>query len=438
MESNKVVKEEVQVKDQEQPKPAKQAAKTVGNDYNIPTENNDNTNLFSGVTLIGQGQGGTNLAILLEKSLRKVSSYSKLLVINTALSDLSIVNLPKERKFLLGDASGMGKNREEGKRVFWGEDGKSDEIFNKFVSENNQLFFGTNQLVIVCFSLGGGSGSSIGPKFVAKLTKYCATVDEKYVTVVDGKKVSVPIEPYRPNVIGIALCPDYQNEMDNGIDTMQNSLEALKEIDVLVQNKIASFMLVQNKVERTGNVNENIFELTNQKVVRAFTKFIKNIGKSNSDTILDVRDRFNSLSIPGLMCFSTLENLEEYNMIPPAIGSTISRLAGELSYSNLEEKELKYDKYFDFVSQFNIADNILGWNDVNISNLDNNDDILLLSGYSNLSSIIVPLRETLDRKLKSLENKDLQGKSFNNIDKLKSDRVNSMSKNIDVDINNLI
>ena len=57
MESNEVVKEEVQVKEQEQPKPAKQAAKTVGNDYNIPTENNDNTNLFSGVTLIGQGQG---------------------------------------------------------------------------------------------------------------------------------------------------------------------------------------------------------------------------------------------------------------------------------------------------------------------------------------------------------------------------------------------
>lgn len=438
MENEKTNKKEAPAEKQEQTKTVNKTAKTVGNDYQIPTENSDNPNLFSGVTVIAQGQGASNLGVLLEQSLRKVSTYSKLLIINTALSDLSTINIPKERKFLIGNASGMGKNREEGKKLFWGEDGKSNELFDKFISSNNELLFGTNQLVLVCFTLGGATGSSCGPKFVAKLSQYCATIDEKYITVIDGKKVSVPIDSYRPNVIGIALLPDFQNDMDNGIDTLQNSLDALKEIDILVQNKVASFMLVQNKVEKSENLNENIFNKTNQKVVKAFYRFIKNIGKTNSDTILDVRDRFNSLGISGLMSFTHLENLEYYSMIPPAFGSTVLRLAGELSYSSLEEKELKYNKYFDFINQFNIADNILGWNDTNISNLEDNDDILLLSGYSNLSSIITPLRETLDRKLKSLENKDLQGKSFNNIEKLKNDRIASISKNTNIDIDNLI
>lgn len=437
MDNEKTTKKEAPVEKQEQNKTVNKTAKTVGNDYQIPTENTDNPNLFSGVSVIGIGQGGTNLALLLEKSLRKVSTYSKLLVINTALSDLSVVNIPKERKFLLGMGEGMGKRREEGKKSFWGEDGKSDELFNKFVSENNQLFFGSNQLVIVCYSSGGGSGSGIGNKFLMKLTKYCATVDEKYITVKDGKKVSVPIDPYRPNVIGLCLTPDIDSVIDSGEDALNNTMQCMTEIDTLVKNKAASIFIVRNSLPKNLQDGENIYDKTNRNVVDAFTKFIKTIGTSDTNTILDVRDRFAALSYPGLMSFTSIDNPNQYNMLQPAIGSHISGIVAELSYTK-ETYQKKVEKYNRFASNYIVSDQTIGWND--LDKIPENErtelkssDIILFTGFSGLDSILEPIKAALDRKIKARENDNIQGRAFEELDVIQKQRMAERTKNLDVD-----
>lgn len=427
-------------KTETQTKQVKTAAakeKTVGNDYQIPSENNAQGNLFSGVTCIGIGQGGTNLAVLLEKSLRKLSNYTKLLIINTAVTDISAVEIPKERKLLVGSGSGAGKKRDVAKELFWGEDNQNDALFDEFVSKNNQMFFGANQLVLVCYSAGGGTGSGIGNKFLLKLTKYCATVNEQYVTVIDGKKTPVAIDPYRPNVIGICLTPDIESIIDSGEDALNNTMQCMNEINTIVQNKAASVFVVKNSIPKNINSGENIYDKTNQNVVDGFTKFIRMIGTSDTNTILDVKDRFMALSYPGLMAFTTMNEPNRYNMLLPALGSKVPAVVAELAY-NKDNYQAKVDEYNSYAQSYIIADQTIGWNDVDkIPEKDKSDlstsDIILFVGFSNLDSILEPIKAALDRKIRAGENNNIHGSAFNGLEAITEKRAAERSKNLDID-----
>ena len=140
------------------------------------------------------------------------------------------------------------------------------------------------------------------------------------------------------------------------------------------------------------------------------------------------------------MCFSTLDDLSKFNMLSPAIGSTVSKVVAELSFETEEERKEKYNKYLNFASQFTIADNTIGWSDINLLQNNNKDnpiyktDIVLMAGFTNLSHILTPIRDTLDRKINALIDKDIEGKAFDNISALKKSREESISKNINPDI----
>lgn len=403
----------------------------------------DPSSRFSGVTVIALGQAGANIGLQLERELRKHMDVVNFVAINSAQSDLDAIKVERDKKFLIPNtAAGAGKKRDYIKKIFYNE-ANPDKLFNEIVEKNKHTLFGLNKLILVTFSTGGGSGSSIGPKFVAKLTKYCATTTESYVVGHgdNGQPIEGSIDPYRPNIIGVALMPDFKSELDNGIDTLQNTLECLNEIDVVIKNRLGSFVIVQNKIDTNEVIDKNIFSKTNANVVTAFKKFIKCIGVSNSDTILDVKDRFVALSIPGVMCFSTLEDLNKFNMLSPAIGSTVSKVVAELSFETEEERKAKYNKYLTFASQFTIADNTIGWNDINLLQNNNKDnpiyrtDIVLMAGFTNLSHILTPIRDALDRKINALIDKDVEGRAFDNISELKRSREESISKNTNPDIN---
>ena len=402
----------------------------------------DPSSRFSGVTVIALGQAGANIGLQLERELRKHADVVNFVAINSAQSDLDAIKVERDKKFLIPNtAAGAGKKRDYIKKIFYNE-ANPDKLFNEIVEKNKHTLFGLNKIVLVTFSTGGGSGSSIGPKFVAKLTKYCATTQESYVVGHgdNGQPIEGSIDPYRPNVVGVALMPDFKSELDNGIDTLQNTLECLNEIDVVIKNRLGSFVIVQNKIDTDEVIDKNILSKTNANGVTAFKKFSKCIGVSNSDTILDVKDRFVALSIPGIMCFSTLDDLSKFNMLSPAIGSTVSKVVAELSFETEEERKEKYNKYLNFASQFTIADNTIGWSDINLLQNNNKDnpiyktDIVLMAGFTNLSHILTPIRDTLDRKINALIDKDIEGKAFDNISALKKSREESISKNINPDI----
>ena len=75
--------------------------------------------------IIGSGQGGGRIA----KAFYDLG-YKKTVAINTAKSDLALLNLPDEHKFHLDcfGQQGAGKNQEKSKEAF---ELKGQEIFNK-------------------------------------------------------------------------------------------------------------------------------------------------------------------------------------------------------------------------------------------------------------------------------------------------------------------
>ena len=421
--------------------------RVLGNDYTIPNLVNegvekkiDGMSYFSGVTFIGIGQGGSNVAQKLEQELRKYNDISNIILINSAKSDLeAAVNVPDKCKYLISDGSGAGKKREYAKNIFYNP-ANQDQIFNKIVEENKGLLFGPNRIVIVVFSAGGGTGSAIGPKFVMKLTRYCKTTNEDYMIGIDDSGIPLKgsIEPFRPNVIGLCLSPDYKSDNDSGADTITNALECMKEINIGIKNKLGSYFIIENKI----SPEVGLYDKINEEVAMGFKKFIKYLGISANDTILDVKDRFVALSNPGLMAFADLDG-GTYGTMQPVKGSTILTVASEL-VAESNDHTTKLNKFKKLISNYIVSDNTIGWNDLSLlppnekSNPIRNKDIVLLSGFNNLEVIMENMKETLDRILYNMKNKELTGKAFNDLDDIKNERNNERALNTELNIDEII
>lgn len=400
----------------------------IGNDYNQPANNKLTIDHgFAGCTIISIGQGGGTLGFELEKKLRKIDELVNLISINTAEMDLKALDIPNENKFLIGDGSGAGKNRDYAKEVFFPNDNPVS-IFDKIVQRFKDKLFGENRVVLVVFSSGGGTGSSIGPRFTYMLQKFTALYDEPFEDYDEsGNKMVKPIDNFRPAVIGVCLTPDFESDVDSGIDTLQNTMLCMEEIDKIIQSNAGTFCLVKNKISNNGK----LFDDTNKKVTEAFVKFIRLIGFSNNGN-LDVKDRFKALNLPGLISFSDLSDPNRYNMYVPSHGSKILNCVAELAYKDNYENKLK--EWKNFVKNFLISDQTVGWNDLSLSSNPNdylrNEDIVLYSGYKHLENILEPLKTVLDRKMKSLETENVNGEAFDGIKEIQEKRQGERTKAI--------
>ena len=98
--------------------------------------------------VVGSGQGGGRIA----KAFYDLG-YKKTIALNTAKSDLSLLELPEEHKFYVdfhGD-QGAGKNQEKGRQAY---ESREQEIFNKM-----REVFGENiDRILVCVGVAGGTG----------------------------------------------------------------------------------------------------------------------------------------------------------------------------------------------------------------------------------------------------------------------------------------
>lgn len=401
-------------------------------------------NWCSSVTVVAIGQAGSIVGTMLEKRLKQIKEKNNVLILNSAQADLDSIDIPDKFKYLISqEGSGAGKKREYAKNAFWGDNNQND-LFEKIIESNKHKFFGQNKIVLVVFSTGGGTGSAIGPKFTAKLTQYCSNLQEEYVvnTRPDGTPITDKIDNYRPNVIGLCLSPDFKSNTDSGVDTLSNSLECFKEIDILIKNKLASFFIFNNKINEEST--NGLFTDFNNEIVNGFERFIKKIGFSNTGgTILDMKDRFVALSNPGLMAFYDLSNNYSYGSMLPVKGSTILNVAAELTFDNMETQKNKLNKIKNWLSNYIVSDQTIGWSDINmVSEKDSKDeirkrDIILLSGFNNISSLLENMKDTLERKLENMKNKELSGSAFSSLASIQEDR-NSNKKKTDVDIDKLI
>ncbi|MAF43504.1 MAG: hypothetical protein CMI54_04945 [Parcubacteria group bacterium] len=112
--------------------------------------------------VIGSGQGGGRIA----KAFFDLG-YKKTAVFNTAQSDLALLELPDNHKFLVESegSQGAGKNQEKARVAF---ENKSQEVFNKL----REIFGNNVDRILVCVGVAGGTGGGSTNTLIAIAKKY--------------------------------------------------------------------------------------------------------------------------------------------------------------------------------------------------------------------------------------------------------------------------
>ena len=121
----------------------------------------DNTGSALKIGVIGIGNAGSQVAMVAEKN------HHNVLVMNTSVKDLADEVLGKEMKAIrIGDGRGSGKDRENSMDLLKskGADGLREILDNPYFKSVVE----PADIVFICFSTGGGTGSGIGP-YMAKL-----------------------------------------------------------------------------------------------------------------------------------------------------------------------------------------------------------------------------------------------------------------------------
>ena len=279
------------------------------------------TGLKKGVKIlpIGIGQGGSKLAqsIGLNNDCK-----SKCVYINTSTTDIEGLELTGNevsRKITINarsgdykkdaegnilkdafgnpipleDIDGAGKDRSLSYNYFKLHVGEYVSDLKKFVTEEPY------DVVLVCFSTAGGTGSGIGPRLTKVLTSI-GVLDE--VEQKTGK---------RPLVFGVAELPELSASKEGSL-SYENTLEALDEMNEIINpkdgtNGFARFILVNNgyaKSKYTERTKQ--LEAVNVSVATYIKRYLSEFGVSRKAT-LDRSDRFNAMKVMGLHAFMSFD-----------------------------------------------------------------------------------------------------------------------------------
>jgi cell division GTPase FtsZ len=127
------------------------------------------------ISVIGLGQGGCRLA----KSFFD-GGHEDCAFINTARVDLGGLNVPEEKKLLIGDGDGAGKDMQKSLDALIERKDEIKEIIRGMVSSDK---------ILVCASSGGGTGSGT----VSEVVSWCNHIVEEAGTKCSvGALVSMP------------------------------------------------------------------------------------------------------------------------------------------------------------------------------------------------------------------------------------------------------
>ena len=256
------------------------------------------------VSLVGIGQGGTSLADAIATRF-KAKAFG---AINLSQKDLNVANnVADNLRLNLGNGlhDGAGKDRAFSKQCFMDYKDDITKLLNDVLSvEKSDVLF-------ICFSTSGGTGSGLGPAITAYASSSAFTVQ--------GKK--------NPLVFGIAACADSHE----GIRNQQNTIGALLEISKLSDAQLARFLLVNNDIE--GTVEDVLKKYTsiNGRVADSVYRYFNEFHTSRLGN-LDQQDRLNVLKLPGVHSFATFNPADGVTDSPFILpeGARVRGVAGEI------------------------------------------------------------------------------------------------------------
>lgn len=265
------------------------------------------------IGIVGIGAAGGNIADLaFEHDIPAIA-------MNFSERDLESLDFIEERLTLVG-SEGVGKNRDEAINLMVD---KNWEMALKFVKEN----FSTPsiEIIMVCFSAGGGSGGGIGPMLADLLTN---EMENKTI-------VTVPILP-------------------DTAEAMVHQVNALRVTEELSAQSICVLPIDNEQVKKKKpNIGKaQIYKETNERFVELITALPEYTDRHSKHGVLDRKDLRTIFATKGIASISTIEltrlNEGQANVSDQGIAEAINKswensIFAPLEYQAVQKAGIIYD-----------------------------------------------------------------------------------------------
>lgn len=348
------------------------------------------------VSIIGAGLGGTNIAIELQKNLGEM--VGKISIMNVSSQDKPNLNSNQIGSIDFPEYTdeGTGKNRDTSKGLIM--DAVSGETETK--KQLTEMILPTTKLVLICYSVGGGFGSGVGPALVTIYKSKILPLN----SILKGRERNLV-------VIGVPILPS----MNSGTRSLLNTIYNLKETKKIVDNNLGSFFMIDNNTELQTSYTDGLNKI-NSNVGRLFKRYLSEYGSYQYGN-LDFSDRLRSLSYSGCHAFMDLNKTDDGRLVKRSPffipGNTrIKNISYEIDNS-MEEMTGKIENF-----------NGLVFGDVNRGFFDkktneNLTSIIHLAGYTNVSKLVeryeVRYDEIQNKNEDLVDNDDKTAHGFENI-----------------------
>lgn len=265
------------------------------------------------VGAIGIGQGGTSAASTVIQALG--GDTNRLISINLSDADLKGATLVPEQNRILLDPNrfGAGKRRDVSKMY-------ANEKTQLIIDNVHRALNDETNINFVFYSLDGGTGSGLGPILTALFE-------------------SNAYPKARPCLfIGVPLLPD----ANAGEQGLSNTIEALKEISKLSQNKVARFLLVDNNNAIDSSKDEAVrWQKLNSEIAKYIKRYLFTTYTSSVSN-LDFEDRYIAISVPGCHSFCSFDAKTGNTPIGPFVlpeGALVKKCASEIPAGTSEARQ---------------------------------------------------------------------------------------------------
>ncbi|MGG4438357.1 cell division protein FtsZ [Priestia megaterium] len=258
------------------------------------------------IGFIGLGAAGSNVAD------EAASRDYPAIAINYSQRDLDSLEYIEERLKLVG-SEGVGKNREAASRLM----SKNWESAVSFVQEN--FSSPSIEIIFVCFSTGGGSGSGIAPVLLEIL----------HGELPDKVFVAVPILPDLSEVL-----PNQINSIQSGEELCGLDLCVLPLDNEQVRKQYATLNLPKNK----------LFHKTNTLFIDSIERVLSFTTRESKNGVLDEKDLLTIFSTKGVASIgiATITDVNEHSeeAAPQFIADKITAAWKESIFSPIEMNQV--------------------------------------------------------------------------------------------------
>ena len=344
---------------------------------------------------IGCGLGGCKFARELAKKTSANGNGANSIFMNISTDELEVIgrSISAGERIPIGNVDGgAGKDRSLSIDIF-----TEHFDFRKFLDNVKKRVIKEDiDLITIAFSVGGGTGSGIGPMLVSMLyTSIEAAITDKEV-----------------RVMGIALMPSF----NEGIGVFRNTLLAINDMSKTIKGG-GRFIAIENNSKESGGSHVERRDYLNENAATLIAEYVNGTNNYSQMGVLDMNDRRSGLAFSGMHSFARLKDctIVRSPFIEPG-SAHCKNLLAEVPEENADMYEAQLNSsgsHLDFKFGYTL----------------NDEGVVAYHGFMNLPSATIAYRKRFD-ELKSLDMEGDVTTGSNSLDGLRSEVFNySVRKN---------